>query len=110
MTGDAYQSTWSSIPDNEATVSAVALARLPQNTDEMEAKLAAKCIMTMASGELPNEFKFFLYAQEAASGTMLLIQANVEKSADPLLILTIKSNAPEAAKNALVEILSSAVN
>ena len=110
MTGDAYQSTWGSIPDNEATVSAVALSRLPQNTDEMEAKLAAKCIMTMASGELPNEFKFFLYAQEAATGIMFLIQANVEKSSDPLLILTVKSSASEQAKNALVEILSSAVN
>jgi hypothetical protein len=110
MTGDAYQSSWGSIPDNDAAVSAIPLPRMPSNTGEVESKLASRHIVTMASGELPNEFKFFLYAQDAATSEMFLIQANVEKSADPLLILTVKSHTSVEVKQALIELITQALN
>ena len=59
-------------------------------TDSIEQALAANGVMTMASGELPNEFKFFLYAQDSDSN-LYLIQSNVEKSAEPLMIVTVKA-------------------
>ena len=47
--------------------------------------------MTMASGELPTEFKFFLYAQESTSDGFVLIQGNIDKqSGEALLLLTCK--------------------
>jgi vesicle coat complex subunit len=91
MTGDEYQEMWGSIADAEATVSTVPLRQLPMNTDQVESALAAANIMTMASGELPNEFKFFLYAQDYTSGDIFLIQSDIEKSAaEPLMIVTLK--------------------
>jgi AP-4 complex subunit beta-1 len=109
ITGDTYQSTWASIPDNEATVSAVPLTRLPSNTDEVETKLAASNMMTMASGELPNEFKFFLYAQDMTLTNTYLVQANVEKTADPLLILTVKATG-SADVAPVIELITAAFN
>ena len=45
----------------------------------------------MASGELPNEFKFFLYAADSNNtGAVFLIQSNIEKTAEPLMIVTVK--------------------
>jgi Beta2-adaptin appendage, C-terminal sub-domain len=118
MTGEAYQSAWSSIPDSAATVSAVPLAGLPTSTDEVEAILIDQNIKIMASGELPNEFKFFFYARDAAPsplrGTLFLVQANVEKSAaDPLMIVTVKASgggSQAQAVAAFVELMTHALN
>jgi hypothetical protein len=113
MTGEAYQSTWSSLPDAAATVSAVSLAGLPTSTDEVESALSEKNVKIMASGELPTEFKFFFYAQDSRTGTLFLVQANIEKSAaDPLMIVTVKAtgNAEAGAMEAFVELLSQALN
>ncbi len=90
MTGDEYQTLWSSIPDRDSIVQMVPLPALPSNTDRVEAALARYSVMTMASGELPSEFKFFLYAKDESSGVVFLVQSNVSKLDEPLLILTIK--------------------
>jgi AP-4 complex subunit beta-1 len=113
MSSDDFQSHWISISDNESVVSTVPMSRLPMNTDEVEAKLVTRNIMTMASGELPTEFKFFLYAQDSSSGNLFLIQANLEKTAEPLLIVTVKaSGGTEGSRliESLVEIMASALN
>jgi vesicle coat complex subunit len=114
MAGEAYQSTWSSIPDAAATVTAVPLSGLPTSTDEVESALSEKNVKIMASGELPNEFKFFFYAQDAAEGTLFLVQANIEKStSDPLMIVTVKASggiAGDASIAAFVELITQALN
>jgi hypothetical protein len=102
MTGDAYQSTWSSISDAEATVSTVQLLGVPTSTDEVEQALAEQNIKTMASGQpTPNEFKFFLYAEDSSTGTTFLVQANLEVSQEPLMIVTVKATG--GAGSSLVE-------
>jgi hypothetical protein len=61
----------------------------------VEAALSSVHINTMASGELPNEFKFFLYAQEQGnSGVSFLIQSNIPKDSEAAMILTIKVHNP----------------
>jgi AP-4 complex subunit beta-1 len=90
MTGDEYQSKWASISDSEAIVSTVSLRSVPSSTDEIEAGLTSISVSTMASGELPAEFKFFLYAKHATSGNFFLIQSNIGKAGEPLMIITVK--------------------
>lgn len=90
MSGEEYQSKWAATPDADATVSAVPMKGMPSSTDQVERELGVNNIMTMASGELPGEFKFFLYCK-ADSGETFLIQSNIQKDGEPLLILTIKS-------------------
>jgi AP-4 complex subunit beta-1 len=91
MTGDEYQTTWGAINDSESLVTMVPLKGMPGSTDEVESALNRYNIMTMASGELPTEFKFFLYARESSSNSLVLIQGNIDKqSGDALLILTCK--------------------
>eukprot|EP00804_Cyclotella_cryptica_P011819 CCRYP_015345-RA/>CCRYP_015345-RA protein AED:0.46 eAED:0.46 QI:0/-1/0/1/-1/1/1/0/70 len=51
----------------------------------------------MASGELPTEFKFFLYCQEEGGG-YFLIQAVAQK-APPSLALTIKPHGGDNDRN-----------
>jgi len=114
MTGEAFQSIWESISDSEANVSAVPLQSLPPSTDHVESKLLQKNVMTMASGELPNEFKFFLYAQDSNTNATFLIQGNLEKTAEPLMIVTVKvsgANGDGASEmEQLVEIITAALN
>jgi hypothetical protein len=113
MTGEQYQSKWGSIADADASVSTVPLAQLPASTDQVEQSLAAASIMTMASGELPNEFKFFLYAEDSVTRSFFLIQSNVEKTAEPLMIVTVKvcggSGGP-ALVESLMQVITSALN
>jgi AP-4 complex subunit beta-1 len=112
MTGDEYQNYWSTILDSEATVTAVPISSIPNNTDEVEQVLSAYNILTMASGELPNEFKFFLYAADGASDEVFLIQSNVSKGGEPLLILTIKATGASSSSKVqdLVDIIRTALN
>lgn len=111
ITGEEYQHHWGAIPDAEALVTAVSVSSMPSNTDQVEQALAAYNILTMASGELPNEFKFFLYAADEASSELFLIQSNLSKNGEPLLILTIKATGASAARKAelLVDIVRSAL-
>jgi AP-4 complex subunit beta-1 len=92
MTGAEYQAKWGAIADADAIVATVVMRSLPRSTGEVESALFAYNILTMASGELPTEFKFFLYAQDSA-GDLFLIQSNLTKSSEALLILTIKVSA-----------------
>jgi hypothetical protein len=114
MTGDEYQSTWASISDGDATVTTIPLNAVPTSTDAVETVLANNAnIMTMASGELPTEFKFFLYCKDTAD-VFYLLQCNVSKTpGEPLFIVTIKTSGG-AAGNAkieqLVELLRSSLN
>jgi AP-4 complex subunit beta-1 len=113
MTPDEYQSKWGTIPDAEATVSMVPMQRLPANTDQVERALSTVGILTMASGELPNEFKFFLYACDSATGTVFFIQTNVEKTAEPLMVVTVKVSGeatPVSIVEKLIDIMGKALN
>ncbi len=92
MTGEEYQSQWSAIADSDSIVETVMLRAVPGSTDVVETALSSVNVFTMASGELPGEFKFFLYAQEADSGSTFLIQSNISKDSEPLMILTVKVN------------------
>ncbi|KAL7518604.1 hypothetical protein ACHAWX_003418 [Stephanocyclus meneghinianus] len=94
LTGDEYQSKWGSVPDAEAVVvSALQMRSAPSSTDAVESSMSAFHIFTMASGELPTEFKFFLYCQEEG-GEYFLIQAVAQKT-PPSLSLTIKPHGGE---------------
>lgn len=91
LTGDDYQGKWGAISDSEALVTMVPMKGIPGSTEEVEASLARYNIKTMASGELPTEFKFFLYAQETSSNALILIQGNLDKQpGEALLVLTVK--------------------
>jgi len=91
MTGEEYQAKWGAIPDAGAFVTVVSLRSVPAGTTVVEQALASVNVFTMASGELPNELKFFLYCQDASSESMLLIQSNIDKrDAEPSMILTVK--------------------
>ncbi|KAL7540512.1 hypothetical protein ACHAXR_010922 [Thalassiosira sp. AJA248-18] len=94
LTGEEYQSKWGAVPDSEGVViSALPMNSAPPSTDAVEGALGTFNVFTMASGELPTEFKFFLYGQEEDTfgGGYFLIQAVVMK-APSSLTLTIKPN------------------
>lgn len=115
MTGDEYQTLWGGIPDRDSIVQMVPLPSMPTNTDQIEAALAQYSVMTMASGELPSEFKFFLYAKDESSGVIFLVQSNVSKVDEPLLILTIKVHggvgiSDQALVDELVKIITAALS
>lgn len=111
MTGEDYQAKWGAIGDADSFVSMVPLRSVPSGTTVVEQALAAANVFTMASGELPNELKFFLYCQDASSGSMILIQSNIGKSdPEPSMILTVKVHGgPQSAAQALVDHLTSVV-
>ena len=98
ITGEDYQAKWGAVPDAEAVViSALPMRSGPTSTDAVEGALGTFNIKTMASGELPTEFKFFLYSQEedAYGGGYFLIQAVILK-APAYLTLTIKPSGGDA--------------
>jgi vesicle coat complex subunit len=92
MTETQYQEMWESVPEAEATVSMVPLSSLPGSTAMVEGALESVAVKTMASGDLPTELKFYLFAQDSGSSCYFLIQANVDKSSpqDPMMIVTLK--------------------
>ena len=92
MTETQYQEMWESVPEAESTVSMVPLSSLPSSTAIVEGALENVSVKTMASGDLPTELKFFLFAQDTGSSCYFLIQANVDKSSpqDPMMIVTLK--------------------
>jgi hypothetical protein len=118
LSGEDYQSKWGSIPDSEAIViSGLPMGSAPPSTEVVEGALSAFSVFTMASGELPTEFKFFLYAQEEESlgGCYFLVQAVALKQPSSLN-LTIKPVGGDADPNKrkekvdqLVELIKSAL-
>ena len=118
LSGEDYQSKWGSVPDSEAIVlSGIPMSSAPPSTDVVEGALSAFSVFTMASGELPTEFKFFLYAQEEDTfgGCYFLVQAVALKQPSSLN-LTIKPVGGDADPNKrkekvdqLVELIKSAL-
>ncbi|KAL7446932.1 hypothetical protein ACHAXM_011714 [Skeletonema potamos] len=118
LSGEDYQSKWGSIPDSEAIViSRLPMGSAPPSTEVVEGALSAFSVFTIASGELPTEFKFFLYAQEEESlgGCYFLVQAVALKHPSSLN-LTIKPVGGDADPNKrkekvdqLIELIKSAL-
>lgn len=117
LSGEEYQSKWGAVSDLEAVVISLPMSSRPPSTDGVEAALGTFNVMTMASGELETEFKFFLYCQEEDyyGGSFILIQAVVMKS-PASLTLTIKpsgeivnSNKQKEKIDQLVELIRSAL-
>lgn len=118
LTGEEYQSKWGAVPDTEALfISALPMRSAPTSTDAVEGALGTFNVYTMASGELPTEFKLFLYGQEEDTfgGSYFLIQAVVMK-APSSLTLTIKPSGGDVDPNKrkekmdqLVELIKSAL-
>jgi len=86
LAGDEYQTKWGSIPDDVALESTVVLRVPPTSTDDIERPLSSIGVMTMASGELPTEFKFFFYAKDngdihglSGTGHIFMVQAVISK-------------------------------
>lgn len=102
MSGDEYQAAWEAIPDADALVTAIPLPTMP-TLQWMEQTLASVHILTMASGELPTELKFYHYC--CSDDIFYLIQSNITKGEEPLLIVTCKSQGVE--KEALIEYMKS---
>mmetsp|Transcript_4469 Transcript_4469/g.2876 ORF Transcript_4469/g.2876 Transcript_4469/m.2876 type:complete len:99 (-) Transcript_4469:23-319(-) len=72
----------------------------PESTDLVESALSTLNILTMASGELPTELKFFLYGRERReNGMIFLIQAVIFKSPDLSLSITIKTSGGDQARS-----------
>ena len=59
ITGKEYQSKWSAVSDLEAVVVSTLMRFGPTLADVVKGALGAFNVMTMVSGELPAEFKFF---------------------------------------------------
>ncbi|GFH56248.1 beta subunit of clathrin adaptor complex AP2 [Chaetoceros tenuissimus] len=112
LSGDEYQSKWGAVSDADAHVIIVPLTTLPPSTDAVETPLSQASIKTMASGELPTEFKFFLYAQDASSdGSIIMVQASIGKSSPCEMLLTIKISGPGGFEkaDAFVNVLKNAL-
>jgi hypothetical protein len=107
MSGEDYQVKWGAIADSDALVSIVPLASVPAGTAVVEQALAAANVFTMASGEISGELKFFLYCQDVSSGSMILIQSNINKmDAEPSMILTLKVTSTQGNDQSLVDQLT----
>ena len=93
--GAEFQAQWGQLTEAVDTMIPMGTTAV-QSTQSVEDALHAKNILTMASGEMPDEFKFFLYAQHAQhAGTkgMFLIEAVVDKTCRPqLLAVKIKTD------------------
>jgi vesicle coat complex subunit len=104
MPPEDYQAKWGAIADADSMVEMVPIRSIPASTDVVEAALSTVQINTMASGELPNEFKFFLYAQEnGVTGSTFLIQSNISKDSEAAMILTVKVHNPMEMSNPQVD-------
>jgi len=92
LSGEEYQTSWGNISDAEAHMICFSLCVQPNTTDEIENPLAKLSILTMASGDLPAEMKFFFYGKElSAENTVILAQASISKDVSPVeLLLTVK--------------------
>ena len=86
MSGDAFQAKWAAIAAETAT--SVATTGAVQGTDLVDAMLASLHVHTMASGEMPDCLKFFVYARDSA-GALYLCQCIIDKRS-PKADLTIK--------------------
>eukprot|EP00562_Extubocellulus_spinifer_P002815 CAMPEP_0178486214 /NCGR_PEP_ID=MMETSP0696-20121128/8692_1 /TAXON_ID=265572 /ORGANISM="Extubocellulus spinifer, Strain CCMP396" /LENGTH=884 /DNA_ID=CAMNT_0020113871 /DNA_START=200 /DNA_END=2854 /DNA_ORIENTATION=+ len=101
LSGEEYQSKWGAVADSEAITVTIPLKALPPSTDAVEGPLGAAALTTMASGDLPTELKFFLYAKEKA-GSMALFLAQASISKDPTnlsMSMTVKCSGGDPGSN-----------
>jgi len=92
ITGERSQQVWAATSDAEATTVAIPLKFLPP-MNEIETAFNQAKILTMASGELSTELKFFLFAQEPDGGVTFLLQVIITKPpADVSLSVTVKTD------------------
>jgi len=80
LSSDEYQTRWGAVSDAHAHVLSVPLGNQPSTTADVETPLASAYIPTMASGDLPDEMKFFLYAREVGGGAVFLAQGSLGKA------------------------------
>ena len=92
ISGEDFQGKWGSVGDGDALCDELSLPRMPSGTDAVEAAFASTQVFTMASGELPTEFKFFLFAKDEVSQQLLLIQSNISKESltEINMVMTVK--------------------
>lgn len=97
LSSDEYQSKWGAISDANAHVLSIPLNVQPMTTADIETPLGQAAILTMASGDLPDEMKLFLYAQEqGGAGVYFLVQASVSKAGASVdFLLTVKLSGGE---------------
>lgn len=110
---EAFQQLWAEL--SEAGTYNVALLALPANgLPALEAALAGRGIVCLASGEMPDVFKLFLYGQDEG-GEVYLVQALLQKAAKRLEVtLKVKSGGRiggnnEASVDAFVDLISQAL-
>ena len=113
LSGDEYQSKWGAVADADAHVIILPLASTPSSTDAVETPLDHASVKVMASGELPTELKFFLYAQDATDGAVMLVQASIAKGVSPtemLLTVKISGNGGREKADAFGDLIKSALS
>jgi len=86
VSGEDFQAKWGAIAAE--TPATIPTNGPPQGTDMVDAMLASLHVHTMASGELPDQVKFFVYARDTRSA-LYLVQCIIDK-ASPKADLTIK--------------------
>ena len=72
VTGDLFQAKWAAISDQDERT--LRVGPVTQGADLVDAMLASLSVHTMASGEVGQELKFFVYARDAL-GALYLAQA-----------------------------------
>lgn len=100
MTSDEYQGIWGDTSDFKEVTFPINKQAV---TTDIEKILVNENIYTMASGELPNELKFFLYCKDNTHSVYLL-QAVMSKAPLPLqMALIIKTKGSNANADILAE-------
>jgi hypothetical protein len=87
VTGDLFQAKWAAISDQDERT--LRVGPVTQGADLVDAMLASLHVHTMASGEVGQELKFFVYARDSL-GALYLAQA-VISTADSSTQLTVKT-------------------
>ena len=101
---DAFQGKWLSLPVSQSI--SMRLSRLPNGPGEVETLVRGALFSTIASGELPAQLKFYLYARDSI-GAFHLVELLMDKNTGAVSG-TVKSDAPGGAPVA-VQALSTAL-
>jgi hypothetical protein len=98
----AFQQSWGALPVAATANLAAPNARAAQA--RLETELAARHVLTMASGTVGQHLKLYLYAQAAESATLYLVEAILDLGAGQLS-LTVKTDAGAEAANEVVALV-----
>ena len=69
VTGDLFQAKWAAISDSDERM--LQVGPVTQGADLVDAMLASLNVHTMASGEVGQELKFFVYARDSLGALYL---------------------------------------